>query len=880
MKHTAVQPLLAWPGPVTGEPRIGIVVPVYKQAVLVDEAINSVLGQPCGVPYIIIAMNDGCPMPETDQTLRSWAQAHPDRVVALRRPNGGLSAARNSGIRYVLRNCPAVEAIFMLDADNRMEPGALPVLADLLDNNPDSDWFYPQFDLFGLESNADNGGPYSLLLHSVENTCEAGSLVRRRVFEAGLRFDEDMRAGFEDWDFWLSASRRGFRGHPIDAPVLRYRKRPESMLAASHRDAAGIKSFLKRKHRWLYRARHLVALEHEEMPRYRVIFVDSGRVLALTDPLLPGRELTQDSFAEEVWKAALLPTQASAGVVWVTTTEAAWELLRSEGLLRFALWDLERRLTGVNMSTLLLRHGEEPGYAISQPDPEKGDPLMHLEAAMAAVTFDLMRSVLLDKTVGWMASVASATPAPTFSHRALLLDAGATPIPPFRRAVAMLAVLIDELRHSRWANAAGISWSWRSHWLPLRSAVGRQSRAVADTGVLWPAARVEASPPAVCFLLPVADFGGVENVTTSVAAYMRQRGIATALCMVGDKPIRFAGNIKDAFDEFLWFPDSELLKWNGPVYQGTRLPSPAGSSTERELTGALAGFDAVIGCNPVGAINAFARLRQAGVVTVVYEHVINLSEYGRPFGTPFVTLAYEAAFDLVATCSEQMRDWLHAKGIPQNKLVAVPNAPGYPMADDETARVVRQRASAPCDRPLRALFLGRFDRQKGLDRLVGIIAGLRQDSVAIDWKVVGKPVLDMEDGHLKRLKELVAITEPVYTAEERTALFEWADVMVLPSRFEGLPLTALEAQRCGAVPVVAHAGAVEEAVESGVDGIVVSQDDCVGEMMSTLKHLACDRKMLRRLSTAAAAKVSSWEISAAPFVDRLLEEVARQQGCK
>ena len=880
MKHTAVQPLVEGAGPVMREPRIGIVVPVYKHAVLVDEAISSVLEQPSDIPFIIVAVNDGCPMPETDQRLRSWAEAHPDRVVAVRRPNGGLSAARNFGIRYLLRNCPSVEAIFMLDADNRLNPGALCLLADLLDSNPDSDWFYPQLDLFGLESNVDNGGPYSVLLHSVGNMCEAGSLVRRRVFEAGLRFDEDMRDGFEDWEFWLSASKDGFRGHPVDAPFLSYRKRPESMLAASHRSAAAITGYLKRKHRWLYCPRHLVKLEHEELPRYRIIFVDSGRVLALTDPLLPGRELTQHSFAEEVWNAVLLPIQASAGAVWVTTTQAAWDLLRNQGLLRFALWDLERRLVGVNISTLLLRQGEVPGYAISQTDPEKDDPLLHLEAAMAAVSFDLMRGVLLDKTVGWIASVGSASPAPTFSHRALLLDAGATRIPSLRRAVAMLAVVADELRHSRWAQSAAVSWSWRTQWLPPKSTVGKQSRVLAETGVLWPAARAEGSPPTVCFLLPVADFGGVENVTTSVAAYMRQRGIGTALCMVGDNPIRFAGNIKDAFDEFLWFPESELMKWNGPLYQGTRLPSPAGSSMERDLTGALAGFDAVIGCNPVGAINAFARLQQAGVVTVLYEHVINLSEYGREFGTPFVTLAYEAATDLVATCSAQMRDWLHAKGIPQSKLIAVPNAPGYPVSDDEIARVVRQRAGVPSDRPLRALFLGRFDRQKGLDRLVAIIAGLRQGSVAVDWKVVGKPVLDMEDDDLIRLKELVAIKEPVYTAEERTALFAWADVVVLPSRFEGLPLTALEAQRCGAVPVLARSGAVEEAVTSGIDGIVVSQENCVGEMMLTVRQLASDRKMLQRLSAAAAAKVSTWENSAAPFVDRMLEEVARRQNPK
>ena len=41
--------------------------------------------------------------------------------------------------------------------------------------------------------------------------------------------------------------------------------------------------------------------------------------------------------------------------------------------------------------------------------------------------------------------------------------------------------------------------------------------------------------------------------------------------------------------------------------------------------------------------------------------------------------------------------------------------------------------------PLRALFLGRLDAQKGLDRLAAVIAGTRG---LVEWRVVGRPVLD------------------------------------------------------------------------------------------------------------------------------------------
>ena len=48
----------------------------------------------------------------------------------------------------------------------------------VLDSNPDTDWVYPNIDMFGLEWGSDYGGDYSLLLHTYLNVCEAGSLLR------------------------------------------------------------------------------------------------------------------------------------------------------------------------------------------------------------------------------------------------------------------------------------------------------------------------------------------------------------------------------------------------------------------------------------------------------------------------------------------------------------------------------------------------------------------------------------------------------------------------------------------------------------------------------------------------------------------------------
>src|SRR6185295_17957355 len=98
-----------------------------------------------------------------------------------------------------------------LDADNCLAATAIASGMEELDNNPDADWIYPNIDTFGLVASWDLSGDYSIIRNLHANLCEAGSLVRRRVFEAGLRFDEAMQSGYEDWDFWLSAAEVGFR---------------------------------------------------------------------------------------------------------------------------------------------------------------------------------------------------------------------------------------------------------------------------------------------------------------------------------------------------------------------------------------------------------------------------------------------------------------------------------------------------------------------------------------------------------------------------------------------------------------------------------------------------------------------------------------------
>ena len=118
---------------------VAVVIPVFKQPQYLVESVDSVMSQH-GVTAHAVIVNDGCPFESTHEIGLALAQAFRGRTYYVRRPNGGLSAARNTGIDLALAMRPDLDAVFPLDADNRLSPDTLARLASILDRRPDVAW--------------------------------------------------------------------------------------------------------------------------------------------------------------------------------------------------------------------------------------------------------------------------------------------------------------------------------------------------------------------------------------------------------------------------------------------------------------------------------------------------------------------------------------------------------------------------------------------------------------------------------------------------------------------------------------------------------------------------------------------------------------------
>ncbi|MCU0694119.1 MAG: glycosyltransferase [Polyangiaceae bacterium] len=182
-------------------PTVSVVVPAYNAAWCVGKAIDSVLAQTYR-DFEIIVVNDG----STDDTL-AVLRGYGDAIRIVDQRNGGMSNARNAGIRAARG-----QFLAFLDSDDWWLPNKLGLQVQLLRSRPDLGfcsctarvedmngrllnlWQCPSWDgsflahLFG--SGAD-----------VPGSCSAVVARRALVTQVGA-FDETLR-GAEDPDLWI-----------------------------------------------------------------------------------------------------------------------------------------------------------------------------------------------------------------------------------------------------------------------------------------------------------------------------------------------------------------------------------------------------------------------------------------------------------------------------------------------------------------------------------------------------------------------------------------------------------------------------------------------------------------------------------------------------
>lgn len=249
-----------------------------------------------------------------------------------------------------------------------------------------------------------------------------------------------------------------------------------------------------------------------------------------------------------------------------------------------------------------------------------------------------------------------------------------------------------------------------------------------------------------------------------------------------------------------------------------------------------------------------AIARAAGVPhLVVTEHITGESHSGGQRALKRDELRRADAVTAVtgAIVETLVRDY----GIERSRVRLVPNGADLPDAEAEEpgARRWRERFLPT---PLKPLWViaGRLEEQKGHDVLFEALARLVKDGMDFTLVVAG-------EGSRRSWLEQQALSlglaprvQFVGQLEDVGSLLAAADAVLLPSRWEGLPLVLLEAMARARPVVASDVGGVADALEDGVTGTLVPPGEAaaLAEALSNL-HRKADHAW--RMGRTAAQRV-------------------------
>jgi glycosyltransferase involved in cell wall biosynthesis len=495
-------------------------------------------------------------------------------------------------------------------------------------------------------------------------------------------------------------------------------------------------------------------------------------------------------------------------------------------------------------------------------------------ADLVFVATSLVREVIENNGLDWLASLASEQVWPTSATLQARF--------PFPRRLPRRSFVAPEQALVNFVNAVATSplrksaarrWTWRPAKLPPRSQLYQSVRSELNASPVLPLGQNTSNKRTLALIVPIASFGGAEKVAFAAARELKTIGFETHLFVLGSDRMDVLDEFDASFDYIhLW--KEGVPQWGSTdLFLGQDLITETPGVDWNALKGLLSGFDLVINNHVMVAHPLMAKLRSEGTRTACYLHVVDETDVGRPAGQPFAAIAHEHCYDAFLTCSDQLKIYLHSFGVPLEKIFAVPNAPGFSVDPAMQSEIASQRRGERHDALLRVLYMGRLDRQKGIDRLHGTLAYLRERGVPFEAVVVGGEILsDSPTSWTERLRDLgVDLRPPVFGSNGLAALLAWGDVLIMPSRWEGAPLMIAEAQQLGCVPVATDVGAVGELIVHGEDGLLIEQQSdpqIIEHLVQAVLGLACDPQRLRRLADGClqTAARRSWTSSFSAFL--------------
>ncbi|MEX2280917.1 MAG: glycosyltransferase family 4 protein, partial [Gemmatimonadota bacterium] len=200
-------------------------------------------------------------------------------------------------------------------------------------------------------------------------------------------------------------------------------------------------------------------------------------------------------------------------------------------------------------------------------------------------------------------------------------------------------------------------------------------------------------------------------------------------------------------------------------------------------------------------------------------------------------------------------------GIPKERCPTIESWIG-----DQTLFDVYRQPSSNTNAPVSIVFVGWIERAKGVFELISAASRLAVDPALPKFKItlIGgggalQEAADLVD--TLGLMHLVTLTGWISDVEKRETLTN-ADIFVLPTHAEGLPLAMLEAMVVGLPVITTPVGSIPDVVSDGNEGLLIPVGD-IERLVGALADLLRNPAERERMGKAAKSRAASFSVETA-----------------
>lgn len=246
-------------------------------------------------------------------------------------------------------------------------------------------------------------------------------------------------------------------------------------------------------------------------------------------------------------------------------------------------------------------------------------------------------------------------------------------------------------------------------------------------------------------------------------------------------------------------------------------------------------------------------------------------------GHPRFGVGYQDALDLNVVTTKHLAEWMAERGADKERIRVMYTGVRAPVdiirgqALDKLAIRSQLRKDVPT-----IIFAGRICEQKRPALLVNILKAARDSGLEFQALIIGVGELwGTLESAVKRydLESCVHLLGALPHAQWLEFLAE-ADVLLMPSEYEGISVALLEAMAAGVVPVVARVGGQDEIITDATGYLIPQEGDEVRQYVEALAEILSNPE-LREVKAVKCrqliASSHSWETTIRRFEDILTE---------